>query len=201
MTIKYAKFIQGTVGNEAIVNDGIAQVAFIGRSNVGKSSTLNALAGRKNLVKVGRTPGKTREINFFDIQFDVGEHLYFVDLPGYGYALLSKTARQELFERIRAYLGHQQARIELVVLILDAKAGLTENDKEVIEYLEEMGRPLLLAVNKIDKLNQKERSQLSKKLREEIGGADIVMYSASIGKHINLLEDAIKMKIGITRKG
>ncbi len=196
MPINYAKFVQGTVGNEEIISDGIPQVAFIGRSNVGKSSTLNALAGRKKLVKVGRTPGKTKEINFFDIQFEVGDHVYFVDLPGYGYAKVSKTDRNELASRIKSYLTHSKANISLVVLILDAKAGLTTFDEQIIGYLQQYSRPFIIAANKIDKLNQKERSKLQKDLIEKAGkGTEIIMFSASTQKHVNLLEIAIKKQL------
>lgn len=191
--ITFAQFLQGTVGDETIISDGTPQVAFIGRSNVGKSSTLNSLAGRNNLVKVGRTPGKTKEINFFTINFSTGKKCYFVDLPGYGYAKVSKTEREKLADMIRLYITHANANIKLVVLILDAKVGLTDFDRQVIEYLKAHKRSYLLAVNKIDKLNQKERHTLNLLIKSESGDTvQHVFYSAASGKHSNVLLERIE---------
>ena len=87
-----AQFVKGVVGEDNILYDGVPQIAFIGRSNVGKSSTLNAILNRKKLVKVGRTPGKTKEVNFFDVRTDDGYQVYFVDLPGYVRKIIKKRA-------------------------------------------------------------------------------------------------------------
>ncbi len=193
-------FIKGVVSEEAILYDGIPQVAFIGRSNVGKSTLMNVLMERKGMVKTGRTPGKTKEINFFLVQWkekegDVRE-AYFVDLPGYGYARVSKGMREALQQRISWYLTHPVSDLALVVLIIDARRGLGEEDRAIIETLRERGE-VFLVVNKIDKLNQKELHQLKKTLKEDALIADIPRYfiSAVKKKHTHLLQKDIFTKM------
>ena len=132
MKINSAKFVKGIIGSDDILTDGLPQVAFVGRSNVGKSSVINSLAGVEGLVKTGKKPGKTTEINFFLIN----RQFYFVDLPGYGYAKLSPAEREKTRKRMLWYLTESEAR-PLVVLILDIKAGLTEFDGQMLELVEE----------------------------------------------------------------
>lgn len=193
--IKSAEFIKGLVDEEALMYDGTPHVAFIGRSNVGKSSTLNALLERKKLVKVGRTPGKTKEINFFRVKSDTREDLYFVDLPGYGYAKVSKTERQKLEDMIKWYISHPASDTELIVLIIESKAGLTIFDKEMIALMQAANKNFILAVNKIDKLNQKGINALKKELKENIPnletGKNIFYYSAAKNKNVHLLRKVI----------
>lgn len=188
--IKTAKFIKGVVGEEAILYDGTPHIAFIGRSNVGKSSTLNAILGRNKLVKVGRTPGKTKEINFFDVVSLDNLKSYFVDLPGYGYAKLSKKQRGELRELIQWYITHPEADTALICLIIDAKVGLTPADKEFIMMMDTAGKNYIIAVNKIDKINQKSQSKLKKEIQQDLRpDTPVFYYSASKGKNVNLLQD------------
>lgn len=193
--ITQVKFIDGVTKETAILYDGTPHVAFIGRSNVGKSSTLNVLMGRKKLVKVGRTPGKTKELNFFQLDVNGEKACYFVDLPGYGYAKLSKSERQVLKERILWYLSHPVSDLKLVVLIIDAKAGLTDLDREMIDYIYAHKRNFILAVNKIDKINQKTQNQLKKEIAKKIPfinqKQNICYYSAFKAKNIILLKDKI----------
>lgn len=188
--IKSAQFIKGVVGEEAILYDGTPQIAFIGRSNVGKSSTLNAVLGRNKLVKVGNTPGKTREINFFDVHTNNNLHCYLVDLPGYGYAKLSKTDRKKLKELIQWYLVHPEADTALICLIIDSKVGLTTLDKEFIQIMDQSEKKYIIAANKIDKINQKAQNQLKKDLIADTrAGTPIFYYSASKGKNVHLLQE------------
>lgn len=197
MKLLNTQFVQGVVEETAILYNGIPHIAFIGRSNVGKSSTLNALVGQKKLVKVGQTPGKTREINFFKSRV-VGKEantegeLYLVDLPGYGYAKLSKSRRNELKNLIEWYLTHPQADTALVCLIIDSKVGITGLDREIIETLKSSKKSFIIAANKIDKLNQKAQHKLTQDLKEEFGD-DIkcVMYSAVKSKRVNVLLDTL----------
>ncbi len=192
-TIKHIQFIDGVVGEKPILTDGIPQIAFIGRSNVGKSSTLNSLFGGGKRVKTGKTPGKTKEINFFRLEFTDERLCYCVDLPGYGYAKLSKTERTALSKLILWYLEHKGSFLELVVLIIDAKVGLTELDKEIISILEREERTFVLGVNKIDKINQKKTALLKKELLAASANWEhlqkIIYYSAAKNKHINQLSD------------
>jgi GTP-binding protein len=194
MKILETQFIQGVVGETEIMYDGTPHVAFIGRSNVGKSSTLNAITGKRRLVKVGQTPGKTKEINFFEARVVDGEKeglLYLVDLPGYGYAKLSKSKRKELSGLINWYLTHPQADTALVCLIIDAKVGLTDLDREMIELLQASQKHFIVAVNKVDKLNQKTRHKLSEELKRDLGDVSYVFYSATSRKHVDLLIDTV----------
>lgn len=189
-TIKSAHFIKGVIGEEAVMYDGTPHIAFIGRSNVGKSSTLNAILGRNKLVKVGKTPGKTKEINFFDVTTADNLKNYFVDLPGYGYAKLSKKQRQELREMIEWYITHPQADTALICLIIDSKVGLTAIDKEFIHMMDNTGKNYIIASNKIDKINQKAQNKLKKDLKAELRpDVKVFYYSAFKGKNINLLQD------------
>lgn len=189
MKILSTEFIKGVVGEDAVMYDGTPHIAFIGRSNVGKSSTLNAILERKKLVKTGNTPGKTREINFFRITTDSTAISYFVDLPGYGYAKLSKTERSGLQKLIQWYITHPQADTALICLIIDAKVGLTDSDKQFISMMKESNKEFIIAVNKIDKINQKTQHQLSESLQQEFPMKKIFYYSAATKKNIHRLQE------------
>lgn len=189
--IQSVRFVKGVVGEDSIMHDGIPQLAFIGRSNVGKSSTLNGLLERKKLVKTGKTPGKTKEINFFEITTPDLQKAYFVDLPGYGYAKVSKKQRLELQELIRWYITHPEVHSALICLILDAKVGITTLDEEYLDLIQETGRPFVLAFNKVDKINQKRQNELRKEVFNIIGNENIKIfyYSAQSGRNVNLLRE------------
>lgn len=190
--IQSAQFIKGLVEEDSVMYDGTPHIAFIGRSNVGKSSTLNAILGRNKLVKVGKTPGKTREINFFDVTTQSKQQAYFVDLPGYGYAKLSKTERKKLKELIQWYITHPESDTALICLIIDSKVGLSAIDREFIHMMDTSDKNYIIAANKIDKINQKARNKLKNELTEQIRpGTKIFFYSAAKGKNINLLQDFI----------
>ena len=172
--IESAEFIKGVIGTDVVFTDGVPEVAFVGRSNVGKSSLINSLTGRKSLVKVGNKPGKTTELNFFSIN---NKKCYFVDLPGYGYAKATPKQRGKIEKLILWYLMYSEARPRRVVIILDVKAGLTDFDAEMIRVLEEQGHPYLIVANKVDKLNQKELAAAMKSIKEAALGAPVVPYS------------------------
>ncbi len=179
MTITTAQFVRGVVGSHNVIVDERPQIAFIGRSNVGKSSVINMLVGQKNLVKSSATPGKTQQINFFLIN----DALYFVDLPGYGYAKLGAKYREKLRRLILWYFISGEAPITKTVLIIDAKAGLRDFDREMIAVLEEYRHPFIIVANKIDKLNQKETHRALCDIAEEIGDrVPIFPVSAQTGK-------------------
>lgn len=184
------EFIKGITGTDTIVDDVRPHVAFIGRSNVGKSSTLNALFG-KTVARVSKTAGKTREINFFLVD----EKVYFVDLPGYGYARVSAKIADKLRKRIIWYFTESEVKPRLTVLILDAKVGITPLDEDMLDILEEEGHEVLVVLNKVDKLNQKELHKAVKKLEEDLSGRKIkwsfVPFSALKGKGRDALLSAI----------
>src|SRR5690242_9835721 len=131
----------------------LPEVAFSGRSNVGKSSLLNTLVRRKALARVSQTPGKTREINFFR----VNDAFTLVDLPGYGYAQVSKSARAEWRPLIEVYLRHSE-QLRGVVQLIDARHDPTALDRQMLEFLAELGAPTIVALTKVDKLRPSARA-------------------------------------------
>jgi GTP-binding protein len=132
----------------------LPEIAFAGRSNVGKSSLLNLLIRRKAFARVSHTPGRTREINFFEVNHD----FILVDLPGYGYARLSKERRQEWRPLIEGYLrGATQLRG--LVLLIDARRDPTEEDRQMLDFLAEIGIPTLVVLTKMDKVGRSEVDQ------------------------------------------
>lgn len=174
MKIESVKFIKGIRGTDPILNDTKSQFAFVGRSNVGKSSVINALLNRKGMAKSSSTPGKTKEINFFL----VNENFYFVDLPGYGYARVSNKDKEQLVKMILWYLLESGATPKLVFLIIDANVGVTKKDEEMIRALTEGVVPFVVIGNKIDKINKSIRKREAEKLKESCGGAEFVPFSA-----------------------
>ncbi|MDD5152403.1 MAG: ribosome biogenesis GTP-binding protein YihA/YsxC [Candidatus Pacebacteria bacterium] len=173
MEIKSAEFVKGIIGSDPILSDNIPQIAFVGRSNVGKSSVINSLVLRKNLVKSSRTPGKTKEINFFLIN----HNCYFVDLPGYGFARMAVKGAEKLRKLILWYLGGREVRPKLVVLIVDASVKPMPYDKEMVDILRAENLPFVIMGNKMDRLNQTEKSH-NLKVIESALALPIIPYSA-----------------------
>ncbi len=141
-----AAFVRGVVAIDGLPPPARAEVAFAGRSNVGKSSLLNALAGRKALARTSRTPGRTREINFFAI----GETLYLVDMPGYGYARVERRKVQAWTRLIRDYLRGRQS-LRRLFLLVDARHGLKPSDLEFMALMDEAATSYQLVLTKADK--------------------------------------------------
>jgi len=149
------------------LDEALSEVAFLGRSNVGKSSTINGLTNRKNLAKSSATPGKTQLINFFDITYRLNEDDYklrFVDLPGFGYAKVSKTLKQTWQKNLVEFIENRVS-IRVFIHIRDARHPNAAIDNEVEEYINNFKNPdqkYLMIFTKYDKLNQKERTKLKK---------------------------------------
>jgi GTP-binding protein len=174
MNIKSAAFVKGAVGPDKIFENGRPQVAFIGRSNVGKSSVINSLTGQKDLARTSSFPGRTKEINLFLIN----NSFYLVDLPGYGYAKLPEKMRQEIESRINWYFfvsGYEQKK---VFLIIDAKVGPTAADLEILTALDEYHKEVVIVANKSDKIKPSEYDQQFKKIATLIGDHKVIPYSA-----------------------
>ena len=150
-----AEFIKGIRGTDPIAQNDIAQVAFVGRSNVGKSSLIAAITNNRSLVKVSNTPGKTTEINFFLIN----KKYYLVDLPGYGFARVHPKEKEKLQKLIIWYLTDEAIRPKKVVIVIDTKVGITEFDRQMIQIVREQGLAFVIAANKIDKLSKIECAQ------------------------------------------
>lgn len=146
-----AEFILSAVQPGAFLRGGRPQVAFAGRSNVGKSSVINRLLNRKNFARVGATPGKTTQVNYFLID----GRIYFTDLPGYGYAKVSKEERDRWGRLMENYF-QEQGLITLGVLIVDARHKPTADDVTMCTWFKESGCPLIVVANKLDKLKKNE---------------------------------------------
>jgi GTP-binding protein len=187
MNITSTEFVKGIRGTDEILADGIPNIAFIGRSNVGKSSILNSLTKEKGMARVGVKPGKTTEINFFLIN----KTHYFVDLPGYGYAAGAHGDREKLRKLIIWYFTSGEVRPHKVDLILEAKAGLTKFDEQMIAVLKEQKHPYIIVLNKVDKLSQKELSQQVANITQVAGAVDIVQTSTKTGRGIDALRKEI----------
>lgn len=165
--------------------DGMAEIAFLGRSNVGKSTLLNALAGNGKIAFTSSTPGRTQLINFFR----VGDDLMFVDLPGYGYAKVPVQIVRDWHVLIEQYLQLRH-QLRLCVVLLDARRGWMDKDRELRNWLEHYGRPYIVAVTKIDKLSQSERQRGLAAIRNESGG-EIFPVSAPTGRGVRELWQTI----------
>lgn len=161
--------------------DRIPQVAFSGRSNVGKSSLINSLLNRKSLARVSGEPGKTITINFYDID----KKLYLVDLPGYGYAKRTFEDQKRWSSLTDGFFTNNKNidSLKLVCQLVDSRTGPTEDDYDMLYYLREAGLPHLLVATKVDKLNAGEKKQLEEILAGDELTADlpVILYSAKSG--------------------
>ena len=166
----------------------LPEVAFSGRSNVGKSSLLNKLVRRKALARVSQTPGKTREINFFR----VNDAFYLVDLPGYGYARVSKTLRDRWRQIIERYLRTSRT-LRGIVQLVDARHPPTPDDLRMLDFLSEIELPTLVALTKIDKLRANERAErlAQASLVMQLEQEQIIPFSAMTGEGRDELARAV----------
>lgn len=151
MNVNQADFIKSAAKPKDYPPPGLPEVAFVGRSNVGKSSLINVLAGRKGLVRTSSTPGRTQLINFFDIN----GILTLVDLPGYGYAKAPPEVRKQWGPMIETYLASRES-LKAVVLILDIRREPSDGDLQMLRWLEIYNIPPILVVTKCDKLSKNE---------------------------------------------
>lgn len=166
----------------------LPEIAFSGRSNVGKSSLLNKLVKRKSLARVSQTPGKTREINFFAVN---GQFLL-VDLPGYGYARVSKEARATWRPLIEGYLSGS-AQLRGVVQLVDARHEPTPEDREMLDYLAELGVPTVVVLTKTDKLRKGDVTPRTAEMSRALGldAEQVIAFSAVTGAGRDELAEAV----------
>ena len=171
-----AEFVLSATTPGAFLRDGLPQLAFAGRSNVGKSSVINSITSRKNFARVGASPGKTTQINYFKIGNGVG---YLVDLPGYGYAKVSKAERDRWGKLMEDYFA--SGLITCGVMIVDARHKPTADDMTMAQWFVNSGCPLIVVANKIDKLKKSEIEPNLTRIYEtlELRDEDFLMpYSA-----------------------
>lgn len=181
LKIRDVEFVKGATTWDALPRDRRAEVAFIGRSNVGKSSLLNMLVERKRLARTSGQPGKTQEVNYYLIN----DRLYFVDLPGYGYARVARNVRERWGRFIGAYLTEREP-LRLVVHLVDARHRPTRLDQDVMETMRGGRIPYVIALTKTDKLSGNERTRALKQLDEILRGyameVPVILTSAKDGR-------------------
>ncbi|KYH29241.1 MULTISPECIES: ribosome biogenesis GTP-binding protein YihA/YsxC [Clostridium] len=164
MKIKKSEFIISAVKPSQYPQDNRVEIAFVGRSNAGKSSLINALTNRRNLAKTSSTPGKTRLINFFLINDD----FYFVDLPGYGFAKVSKSEQEKWGHMMEAYLM-DRLQLKKIVLLVDSRHKPTKEDVQMYEWIKYYGYEAIIVATKSDKLKRNDFNKNKKIIKETLG--------------------------------
>lgn len=159
-------FVMGAVSLETLPSADRVEVAFAGRSNVGKSSLINALTGRNTLARTSNTPGRTQELNYFRMGDDMNLPLHMVDLPGYGYAKVERKKVEKWTRLIKTYLLGR-APLRRVLLLIDSRHGLKANDVEIMKMLDETAVSYQIVLTKLDKLKVAERAKIVQKTQQE----------------------------------
>jgi GTP-binding protein len=182
-----AAFVAGAVDSASLPPPTLLEVAFAGRSNVGKSSLLNAMMQRRGLARTSNTPGCTRQLNVFEVRCADGLALRFVDLPGYGWARRSKGERTQWQTMIESYLS-TRAGLRAVAILVDVRRGVEEEERQLVEFLQQPravsgGKPpeLILVATKVDKVGAAHAKPALDKVRKA-GGAGAIGFSAVTGK-------------------
>ena len=179
MNLQKADFVTSITDLSKLPKDGLPQIAFSGKSNVGKSSVINRVLNRKNFARVGETPGKTVHINFFRIDGKA----YFVDLPGYGYAKVPLAEKERWGKLMEAYFSVPE-RVGLGVLIVDARHKPTADDVTMCEYFKSSDRPFVVVANKLDKLKKSEVEPNLARILQTLAlpeGVPLIPFSAEKG--------------------
>lgn len=195
MRFENTQFVASYGTFEQLPESDLPEVAFAGRSNVGKSSLLNRLTNRKSLARVSSSPGKTTTINFFRV-----EDTFLADLPGYGYAKVSHAEKIRWSELMEGYFSSER-NIRLVIQLIDMRHPPTENDLSMLSFLVNTGYPYAIVLTKSDKLNKREREERLSKIREEISAVgveeDVVVipFSATKGEGAEEIKKIIEASI------
>ena len=186
-------------GLDGLPPDREAEVCFIGRSNVGKSSLINALFERRNLARTSKTPGRTQELNFFSL----GEKSYIVDLPGYGYAKASKDKRSDWQTLIKTYIAERRS-LKRVFTLVDARHGLKDNDREFFSFLDTYAVNYQIVLTKIDKVKKTEIPKLLDEINSKIEehpacNPEFLMTSAIKKSGISEIRDVMFSILGLNQ--
>jgi GTP-binding protein len=179
VNVTQAEFVISAVGSSQYPEDGLPEIALAGRSNVGKSSLINKMIQRKNLARTSSQPGKTQTLNFYKIN---GE-LYFVDLPGYGYAKVSMTQRQQWGKFIESYLLNRDL-LRMVILLTDVRHPPTRDDVAMYDWLKHYDIPICVVATKADKIPRSRWQKHVKQVKETLlvrGGDPVVLFSSETG--------------------
>lgn len=180
VNLQKAEFVRSAAKASDFPRDRLPQVAFAGRSNVGKSSVINRLLNRKNLARVGAAPGKTTHINYFLID----QKAYLVDLPGYGYAKVSRSEKERWARLMETYFQREADAITTGVLIVDIRHKPTANDLVMHDWFRQTGCPEIVVANKLDKLKKSEIASNLARIRETLGldeTVKVIPFSAEKG--------------------
>lgn len=178
MNLSNVVFLRSAASPEGFPARRLPEIAFAGKSNVGKSSVINRLLGRKNFARVGQTPGKTAQVNFFLLD----DRCYLVDLPGYGYAKVSQAEKDRWGKLMESYFA--AGRITLGVLIVDARHPPTNNDITMARWFLDAGCPFLVLANKLDKVKKSELAENLTIIRRDLElpeGTPLIPFSAEKG--------------------
>ncbi len=187
-----AVFIKSAFDKKDWLNDDRPEIAFLGRSNVGKSSLINSLIGKKGLAKTSNTPGRTQSINFFLIN----DAFYFVDLPGYGFAKVPGKMRQSWARMVGEYLKDRQ-QLKLSIQLVDSRHDPSELDKTLNEWLIFYGKPHIIVATKIDKLSSNDLKKSLPKIERAFPKSKIIPYSSVTGEGKKAVWQEIKAVIEI----
>ncbi len=193
MKITSAEFVKSAFERQHWTTDGRPEISFLGRSNVGKSSLLNSLLQRRKLARTSNTPGRTQSINFFL----VNDRIYFVDLPGYGYARVSKSMRSDWGKMAEEYLSDRDELV-LSIHLVDSRHEPTELDMQLHEWLVTNEKPHIVVATKADKLSKRDLQKSLKLLKSKMSESLVIPYSATTGEGRDqlwgLIEDFVKKK-------
>jgi GTP-binding protein len=192
MKILSAFFVKSAFEKKDWVSDNKPEIAFLGRSNVGKSSLINLLLGKKNLAKVSKTPGRTRSINFFLIN----DSFYFVDLPGYGFAKVPKKIYQSWGETIESYLHHRK-QLKLCIQLIDARHGPSDLDEKLWDWLNFYQKNHVLVATKVDKLSANQLQISLRRIKKVFLGSKVIVSSSVTGEGKEDIWKEIKAAVGI----
>lgn len=183
-----AAFLRAVGSLAELPPEGPPEVAFAGRSNVGKSSAINALLGRRALARTSKTPGRTQTINFYEADHD-GERARLVDLPGYGFARVPLALRERWRALVGGYLASRGA-LRAIVLVMDARHPITALDEQLVAWCAHA--PLIALLTKADKLSRSAQAQVLRKVRERLARAQVLLFSAVTGEGVQEVRDLLQ---------
>ncbi len=186
-----ASFVKSCPNRKEKPQDLKPEVLIVGKSNVGKSSLINALCQKKKLAFTSSKPGHTRLLNYYDID----GKFYLVDAPGYGYAKTGIDLDRLFANMMESYFDNNK-ELKLVLILLDARREISEDDQEIINYVKESGFPFYVVITKVDKVNQKEKAALNRRLKEQEFKPECVFYTSSLDNEgLNQLKKGIEKSL------
>lgn len=188
MTLKNVKFMVSAPNKEHYPSSSLNEIVILGRSNVGKSTFINSLCGNKNMAKTSSTPGRTRLLNFFNVNND----FVLVDAPGYGYNAASKKLDRLFYDMMDEYF-EIRSNLKGAILLVDSRREPCDDDKEMLEVLSGYNIPTLIVATKVDKLNQSQRSLLDKNIIKKFQLDDDAMIIRSTSMNTKWIDEAVEV--------